>query len=293
MAFLQRKIDVEFRLGTGAFGETGFNTVKVSGLRVQANVMNTSGAALGQLQMRIYGLPPTVLNELAQLNQADQAIRNNTIIVTAGDDVNGMATVFMGLITLAQLDLTQTPDSSMTVVAIAGLFGAMQSATPSSYPGPTDAAIIMADLATKMGLNFEGANGVSVILASPYFPGSWKEQADRCARAANIGWIIDETSNTLAIWPRDGYRGGPIPLISPDTGLVGYPSYSSGQFQGLAVTTIFNPLVRIAGRVQIESVLKVANGKWAVFDIVHALESETPGGKWFTQFTASPFIDGH
>lgn len=293
MTLLKRKIDVEFQLGTGTFGESGFTTVKVRGLRVQVNIRNTSGAALGDLQMRIYGLPPSLLNQLAGLNTADQYLKKNTIIVTAGDDAIGMSTAFMGQITLAQIDLSNSPDSSLTIVAIAGHFGSMQTASPSSYPGATDAAVIMSDLATKMGYDFDGPNGVSVILSKPYLPGTWKEQADRCARAANIGWIIDEKENTLAIWPRDGHRGGAIPLISPDTGLVGYPSYSSGQFQILEVTTIFNPLVRIAGLVQIESGLQVANGKWSVYDITHALESETPGGKWFTQFNASPFVNGH
>ena len=81
-----------------------------------------------------------------------------------------------------------------------------------------------------------------------------------------------------------------------DTGMVGYPSYSSGTFQGLAVTTIFNPLLRIAGLVEIQSGLSLASGAdmnwssgiWNVFDICHVLESETPGGKWFTQFNAFP-----
>lgn len=287
MSLLTRKIDVEFQLGVGDFGDSGFDTVKVSGLRVQANIVNTDGAAMGNAQLRIFGLPPSLLNQLAGLNQAAQAIRNNTIIVTAGDDVSGMPVVFRGTISLAQLDLTNAPDSSLTVCAFAGLFDALQTAKPSSYPGSADAAIIMSDLAVKMGLGFEGPNGVSVILSTPYFSGTLRDQAESCARAANIGWTIE--GQTLAIWPRDGSRGGAIPLISPETGLVGFPAYSSGTFQGLAVTTIFNSLLRVGKPVQIESSLKVANGTWHVFDIAHALESETPSGKWFTQFNASPF----
>lgn len=291
MTFLQRKIDVQFQLGTGAFGEGGTdNTATVRGLRIQANITNTDGATKGNAQLRIYGLPPSLLNELSGLNQAAQAMRKNKVTVSAGDDVNGMATVFHGEISLAQVDLTNTPDSSLTVVAFAGLFAALKTAAPSSYPASADAAVIMADLAAKMGLGFENG-GVSVILSTQYLWGTLYEQADTCARAANISWTVDIDKEVLAIWPRDGARNGAIPLISPETGLVGFPSYSSGMFQGLAVTTVFNPLLRVGKPVQIESSLKVANGTWTVFDITHSLESETPGGKWYTQFNASPFGD--
>ncbi len=286
MNFIQRKIIVEFQLGSGDFGEATGDTVRVSGLRVQANIQNTSGAALGDAQVRIFGLAPGLLNKLSGLNRASQALRQNTIIIYAGDDVAGMATVFIGQITLAQIDLANVPDSTLTISAQSGQFGALQTATPTSYPGSVDAAIVMKYLANQMKIGYDGPNGVSVILSTPYFPGSYLDQVRACAQKAHIGWNI--SNGKLWIWPSDGNLPGPIPLISPNTGMVGYPSYSSGQFEGLAVTTIFNPLLRIAGLVQIESGLSVANGTWAVFDIFHALESETPGGKWFTQFNASP-----
>lgn len=286
MTLAKRQIDVEFILNEGTFENTEFNTVMVKGLRVQANIVNTDGPAMGNAQLRIFGLPPSLLNQISGLNQAAQAVRNNKIIVCAGDEVSGMPIVFQGTISLAQVDMANAPDSSLTVCAFAGYFEKMKTAPATSYPGSADAAVIMSDFAVRMGFGFE-ANDVSVMLSTPYFSGTLLDQAESCAQAANIAWTIE--NNTLAIWDRARGRGGAIPLISPDTGLVGYPGYSSGQFQGLAVTTIFNPLLRVGKPVKIESSLRVANGTWTVFDIAHALESETPGGKWFSQFNASPF----
>ena len=37
------------------------------------------------------------------------------------------------------------------------------------------------------------------------------------------------------------------------------------------------------------SAVRAANGTWNVFNITHDLESETPGGKWFTTIDCSLF----
>ena len=287
MTLIRRRIDVEFQLNAESFENTDSNTVRVEGLRVQANITNTDGPALGNAQIRIFGLQPSIINQIQGLNRAAQAVRKNKVIIYAGDDVAGMPIVFKGTISLAQADMTNPPDISLTVVAYAGYFEALKTAASTSYPGSADAPIIMSDFAARMGLGFEGPNGVSVILPTPHYHGSLRDQAQSCADAAKIAWTIEEEK--LVIWDRKVGRGGAIPLISPETGLVGYPSYSSGQFEGLAVTSIFNSLLRIGKKARIESALKVANGTWGIYNLMHSIESETPNGKWFTQFNGSPF----
>jgi hypothetical protein len=249
MSYVRRKIDLTFQLGTGAFGETGFNTVRVSGLRVQCGITKANGPAMGEAQIRIHGLGPSLMSQLSALNQGEMSIRANRVIVSAGDEVNGMATVFEGQMAVGQMNLGSMPDSNLLVIAQAGLLGAVQVVPPSSYPGTADAAVIMADIARLMGLKFENS-GVSKILATPYYPGSPKQQAEACAEAGRFEWKIDD--HTLAIWPRGGARGGAVPLVSAATGLIGYPSYTSGVV-GVAVTTRFNPGLRIGGRVEIQS----------------------------------------
>ena len=96
MTFIRRKIDLTFQLGTGSFGLMGYNVVTLSGLRVQCSILKTNGPSLGEAHLRVYGLTPSLLNELSALNQADMAARQNRIIVKAGDEKMGMATVFEG-----------------------------------------------------------------------------------------------------------------------------------------------------------------------------------------------------
>jgi hypothetical protein len=101
------------------------------------------------------------------------------------------------------------------------------------------------------------------------------------ARQAGIGFTVD--NDTLAIWPRNGARGGTIPLITPETGLVGYPSYMS---QAVRIKMVYNPSIRFGGYVKIDkSIITPANGTWRVAELLHDLVSDMPGGAWFTELT--------
>lgn len=289
MSFVKRRIDVTFQLGQGGvFGESGTNTVTCSGLRVQAAIQEANGPGLGQANVRIYGLTPSLMRQLSSLNQATTSVRRNSIIIEAGDDTNGMATVFQGQMQISQIMLTTSPDTSLAVMASAGGMAPVLRVAPTSYPGAADAAVILQNLAFEAGLDFEN-NGVSVSLSTPYLPGDSWAKIKRCAAAAKCDFTIDAKKNALVITPRGGARAGEIPVISPDTGMIGYPAYSSG-LGGLHVTTLFNPLLRIMGQVQVKSGLEVANGTWRVFNLQHTLESEVPGGQWQTEFDATPWL---
>ena len=289
MTFVRRKIELEFKLGKGAFGEDGEpSRVIVRDHRVQCVVHNVFGPGMGDARLRVFGLRPSVLNELASLNQDTAAQRQNRVIVRAGDEGAALATVFEGQISLSQLDMNSAPNVSLNIIAFGGLLEAVKTTDATSYPGSADAATILFNLAQRAGLFFDNSSGASRILWTPYFEGSYRKQIADCARAAGFGWVID--GGTLAIWPAGGFRRGPPVLISPQTGLVGYPGYStSSTGAGISVRTIFNPQIRLAQQVQVESALKVANGLWTALDIQHELDAEMPGGQWFTSFNATPY----
>lgn len=285
MTYAKRKIDVTFLLGTGAFGETGFNTVTVSGLRVQVHIVKAGGDSMGEMRMRIHGLDPTVVNELTAITQYVMMARKNRVIVTAGDDVNGMGIVFKGDIAQGWADLNSAPDTALEIIAFAGLFPKLKPTVPLSFPGPVSVDQIMQGIAQTMNVDFRN-NGVSVMLSKAYFPGTAWEQARRCAEQANIEWTIDD--DELAIWPKGGTRFGPKPIISPNTGMVGYPAYNG---VGVSLTTEFNRQIRFGQTVTVQSSIKPACGDWFVFALSHDLASETPGGEWFTHLEGRPLYN--
>lgn len=285
MSFATKRIELTFSLGEGTFGETGSSVVTLSGLRSSAQIQQAGGASMGKLTLRARGMTLSMMNQLSALTTQVMMLRKNSITISAGDDVSGMAVIFAGEIAEAWVDANSSPDVSFHVGAFAGLLQAVQPIAPTSYPGHADCATIMSGLATLMGLKFEG-NGVSVQLSTPYFPGSPRDQVMRCADAANINWLIE--NGTLAIWPKGGSRGGAISLISADTGMIGFPTFNG---TGIGVTTLFNPTIAFGQTVEVQSALTVACGKWFVCALAHNLESETPGGAWMTQFQGAPLYN--
>ena len=136
----------------------------------------------------------------------------------------------------------------------------------------------MQTLATSAGLGFEN-NGVDVKLSNPYLHGALMQQMELVGKAADIGWFIDGTTSTLAIWPKNGSRGGSIPVISPQSGMIGYPSFER---VFLRVRTIFNPLIKQGGQIQIprSEPITAARGIWQVIRIEASLSSQVPDGPW-------------
>jgi hypothetical protein len=287
MAFAQKEIEITISLGQGQFGDTGANTVTLSGLRVKAEIQDFGGGAMPQTQMLIYGLPPSMMNQLTTVGPINSAIRmQNTVQIAIGDLGSSPAAVYSGNIDQAWADYNQIPEAALNIAAVVGLGIGLKPVAATSYPGSADVGTIMQSMASAAGLTFVN-HGVSVQLSNPYFPGSALAQIRECAQAADIYFTID--SGTLEIWPKNGSRNLlSIPTISAQSGMVGYPMFSSN---GLMVTTMFNPSIKIGGQVQVQSSILPPSGKYTVVQISHSLESITPDGQWFTHILAVPIND--
>lgn len=297
-SFQQRAITATIQLGEGVFGDSGTNTTTLSGLKVEATINKAGAPSFDSAEVRIYGVQPSILNAVGQLGvQPFRAYQGDILTLTAGDSVNGMVTVFSGYMQFCWQNYDGQPESVLEIQSYTGADLALYPAVPTSYPGGADVATIMASLAAQMGLSFENS-GVQVQLASPYFAGTALQQARKCAEAANIAMYIDSQTQTLAIWPKTGTRGGLVPLISAASGMIGYPTFMR---YGLRVSTLFNPNIRIGGNIQIQSSLGTAtlastpstqapqtamaggpNGTWFPLSITHELSSWLTDGPWMT-----------
>lgn len=289
MSFTRKRIDVTITLGTGTFGETGSDTVTLTGLRVHAMIQATYGEAMPAVHARIFGLPIEMMNQLTTIGLVNSAVRlKNKILIAAGDDETGMSTAYSGTISVSWINMDGAPDSCLEVIGVAGLAASIKPVEALSIQGAADVATIMGALAEQMGFAFEN-NGVQVQLSNPYFPGTALMQAKACARAADICMTIDR--DTLAIWPKDDARDTPegIPLISKATGMRGYPRFASN---GIEVSMLWSPQIKPGGKVQVQSALTMACGTWLVSNAMHTLESETPNGQWFTRILGVPLPNG-
>ncbi len=239
------------------------------------------------------------MNQLATLGLVFNIVPKNVLTLTAGDATTGMSTVYQGTIFAAYGDYSSQPDVPFIFECIASGAEAVGLTAPSSFPGTSDVATIMAGLARQMNLTFEN-NNVSVKLQNVYLAGSIKSQIDQLANMAGISCGI--INQTLAIWPKGGNRTatGNIPVISAPPGtMIGYPAFTQ---QGIIVKTLFNPQITFGSLIKIESSLlagiaQAQQGKstnsnstfpsqWAINKIDHSLDSLVPKGDWMSTIYA-------
>jgi hypothetical protein len=288
MAFDQRIIKATFVLGEGTFGETGSNQLDLPPLRTTADMIYAGGAAMGTLEMAIFGMTLSQMNQISTLGFVYTQQRRNSITVSAGDATAGMATVFQGTIRNAWPDLQGAPDVPFRVSAATLLLNAIAPATTISVNGSADAANLLSGIATLMGLRFEN-NGVSVKLTNGYYSGSARTQALAIVKDAGIEWNAG-ANGVLAIWPAGQSRSGAPVLVSKDTCMDGYPTYTSN---GVLLRTLFNPNIGLGGSITITTDLKLPYaGNWSVYGLNHHLDSMVPKGRWFSDIQAAPFGSG-
>lgn len=266
-------------LGTAKFDAKGSDQIVLQGYRATATIENAGGVQMGTLRAKIFGMSQTDMNTATSypLNIGTQI--QNTLVVYAIDG-ESESMVFAGNIVKAWPDYSATPDVGLIIQAQAAMSAALTAVTPRSFKGGSDVAEIMRQIANSMGYAFENS-GVSVKIADVYLANTDLEQARELAKAAGIEFSIE--LNVFAIWAKGSHRNAAIPLISKDTGLVGYPMFD-GTY--LRMSTLHNPGVIGGGLIKVDSENKPSCGQWQVLAITHRLDSEKPGGSWFTDIVA-------
>jgi hypothetical protein len=306
MSFVQRLISVSVQLAQNTqtnqpstFSESGTNTVNLTGSRVSVRIENSGAPTDGRAQVKIWGMTPSLMNQLSTLGLVFNLVPKNTLTISAGDAVSGQSIVFSGTIYAAYGDYSAQPDVPFIFECLAGAADATISQPASSFPGSQDVGNMMSGFARAMNLGFEN-NGISLTMSNSYFSGSARIQADKCARQAGISWGIIH-GNMMAIWPKGGNRNTlNVPVISPATGMISYPAFTQ---QGIIVKTIFNPQIAFGGLIKVNSSLLSAIAsaqpsqpsslapttpastfptQWAVNKLDLALDSLMPKGQWMS-----------
>ena len=277
MAFTNKALSFSFALANGSFGSSGGNSATLSGLRASCKITNAGPPSMGALSADIYGLPLSMMNQLTMLGTQQNLVGQNTIIVQAGDAGGTMATVFQGNIDFAFVNAQSQPDVSFHIEAHAMSYLAVKPVVSTSVQGSGDVAQMMQTLAGQMGLTFQN-NGVSTKLANPYLSGSGWTQALTLAQHSGIA--MDVSNGTLTIAPPGQMSQDSAIMVSPQTGMRGYPAYNQA---GIIVTTLFDPTQNLKrlSTITVQSDLTPVCGNWNVVGLDYELESMVPRGEWF------------
>lgn len=277
MSFVKRRMDVTISLGEGQFGDEKGPNVTLRGYRVQASVIAYNGDAQTQMQLRIFGLKPEMINKLTTVGPVlSQRRGQNRILVEAGEAGAALSVLYEGKIDQAWADYNQAPEVVFYVTALAQASDALKLVPARSYRATVRAADVARDIATSMGLAFE-ANNVEGRLANPYFSGTAIDQLRALAKAARFNYTIE--AGTLSIWPWDGSRQNEAIRIEPGLNMLGYPAFTGG---GIMARVVYDPRLGVGKKVQVVSVNEPAHGEWSVVSLSHTLDAEVPNGAWFT-----------
>jgi hypothetical protein len=263
-----------------------YNTITLQGLRASVHIENAGGAMMGTLRAQIFGVTAADMNTLTStlwdalvVTPSGSSFAFNKIQVFAIDGTQETL-VYNGDVLNCWGVYTGMPNTYLYLEAQIGYSALVQPASPLSIASDTTVATVMHQIATSMGYQFEN-NGVDQIVPrGTYFGNTLMEQARTLMQAYKFWMYLDSTSpNTLAIAPYGKARNTAIPLISPQTGLEGYPVFNS---TGVNFETLFNPAITFGGAIQMQSAIPKANGTWVVVSMSHELSSQTPGGPWRT-----------
>ena len=262
-------------LGTGKFGSSNNDQIVLQGFRALVDIDKAGGMMMGTLRAKIYGVSQADMNSATTLQWKPGSLIPNTVEVFAIDGT-AETLIFAGNIVNAWGDYQSMPDVYLHIQAQSAFFNQLKAVPPRSFKGQIDVASVMSQIARDLGYIFEN-NGVKTQLTDVYLPNTGMEQAKDLAKAAGCDLYLDD--KVLAITPPNVPRKGLISFISKDTGLIGYPTYDG---VGVNFQTLFDPSITFGGSIFLETDILQAAGEWIVTSVAHRLESEKPGGAWFS-----------
>lgn len=277
--FTEKKLQVRITLSKGKFKNQEGNTYIINDLAMSVKVEKLGPPDFGKASAEIYGLPLDVMQQLTTLNMRPLFTFKNYITIFAGDDKNGLTQIYSGAITSASCDFNSAPDIKIKIESRQGFFGSVTSQDENFIKGSMSASDFISSQARKGGFSFKN-EGVTSSIKNALFTGSPIEQIRQCASQVGAEVIIDDEQIILL----KGERKGNTPILSKDSGLLGYPVMSQN---GIELKAIYNKDFRFAGLINIESEIPRTSGTWRIVKLSHSLDANlATSGKWESSITA-------
>lgn len=283
-SFIKKTISVEIILGKGDFSSGG-NTVIINdpeklgsnpGLPITVAIDKPGQPDPNSATVAISGLSEDKLKQLVSLSFLPHTSQHNLISIKAGSVGHELSTVFQGEISHAWADFNNAPNVQLKIDALSGFYPQRIVATPLSINGTAFAAELISQQAAQIGYSFINQD-ITAQVRNAVFNGSPIEKSRQIAKQIGAQLIIDD--KTMILKAADEARAGAIPLLSVESGLLGYPTFTQ---DGISVDCIFRPDVQFGGLVKVESIVPGATGTWRITKLSHDLSAYVIGGAWKT-----------
>lgn len=284
-SFKLKTIRTTITLGKGTFGGGG-NSKIIEGLATDVDITKPGLPEKNSASVSIANISLADMEQMTFLAFQPLQSLKNLITIEAGEQGKTLATVFKGEITSAYADYGSVPDVEFKIEALSGGYAAQIGAKPISVKGNAKAADLIKQFAKEIGYTFKN-EGVAASVRNAVFNGSPIEKARSVADEVGAELLIDDDS--MILMPYDKPRSGGAVLLTPETGLIGYPSFTS---DGISFSCFFNPNLKQGGQVKIESIVPRASGYWKITKLSHKLTAyRTGGGSWYSSVDAA-YIGG-
>lgn len=284
-SFKLKTIRTTITLGKGTFGGGG-NSKIIEGLATDVDITKPGLPEKNSASVSIANISLADMEQMTFLAFQPLQSLKNLITIEVGEQGKTLATVFKGEITSAYADYGSVPDVEFKIEALSGGYAAQIGAKPISVKGNAKAADLIKQFAKEIGYTFKN-EGVAASVRNAVFNGSPIEKARSVADEVGAELLIDDDS--MILMPYDKPRSGGAVLLTPETGLIGYPSFTS---DGISFSCFFNPNLKQGGQVKIESIVPRASGYWKITKLSHRLTAyRTGGGSWYSSVDAA-YIGG-
>lgn len=323
LSFSRKQIAVTFNIALPD-GTTNSLTLE-SDYRIKAIVSHAGMSVGSELELEIWGMSLNDMNRLSYVanypnveNPRTVNQSNSTVIVRVGDYGKPLTTLFMGLLTEGYADLNGG-EPVFRAHAMTSLLLAAVVPDPISYRGPRSVVSILSDICAAAGYQLIDHGGWDrhATLTNTYLEGTTLQMIEKVIKACGGTYNSkplsarndkDGTASLVLVEVWGPTYGGvtksadkdTVPLISVDTGLIGYPTYNRA---GVSFTCLLRPDIAYYQPIKLDGPYvpagwvtgnnglnqqgqKVSTGPWTGIwlptGITHEVTSEIPGGNWHT-----------
>ena len=288
-SFGEKKLRVTFTLGQGqnAFAGTGGNQLILTGLRTLATIGGAFNL-LTQLDLVIYGMKADDMNALSVIRGVpgfpSSMNQNNVLLEGSVNAGQTWFTLFDGQIVEGGPDYRGMPEVFYHCQAMPSVYFPGQTPPEQaylSYPAGASVATVASAIATLLGGTLDNNGVTATVPKGTYLHGTALDMLDQLIKkSGNAFTFTIDPDNTLVIMPPNQPRTGGVQLVlSPASGLVGYPTIEQ---MGIGIIALFDPAMLLGNPIVVNgSDIPAANGAWLPYDITYQLEQLAFGGQWF------------
>lgn len=251
--------------------------------------LRQGGKQYGSAKVEIFGVPLSSMNQIARLWMETLTPQNTDSLSIDVWDGKDFVPLFQGVITWSAVDASGMPQVKLVIEANASMVLMNTTASPyASGTGPVALPDALTSIIQPQGFSLDYSDTATRYqLTDVHVTGSPLEQVSTLLRHYDeLTWFCNLqrliVRRSKAPFNEDAIR------IAADTGLQGYPVYSSS---GLQFSTVFNPRLRPGAPldVQVTDFDFINRTKWVAAVVAHQLDVNVPGGQWTSGIAANSF----